>query len=300
LHEFRLTPPPPFSFEATASLLSPGRDELVDVFDGKRLTRLLDINGRMRLVLVSSLGSEKRPELIVTLMNGTERDEPGGVQLLSRMLGLSYDAAPFYRLCRQDQSLYGLSSDFYGLKPVQRMHPFEALALAVKSKPGVHFFATSISRLAEAISYRVAYAGDTFFAFPTSRVVTKSSLEAMVEGGLSRQQATHLLALGQRASSGQLDLIGLARAPTEAIIDQLAAQDGVSLLGAQLTALIGYGRLECFPTADPVIRAWIGSNYGRPSAVEPFEAHQWAEQWGKYRGLAALHIYAEMIRDQRI
>jgi 3-methyladenine DNA glycosylase/8-oxoguanine DNA glycosylase len=279
--------------------LSPGRDGLVDVFDGKRLTRLLDVNGRMRLVLVSSLGTEKRPELIVTLMNGTERDESGVVQLLSRMLGLSYDAAPFYKMCRKEQSLYGLSSDFYGLKPVQRMHPFEALALAIISPPGVHLFKTSVSRLAQAISYRVAYAGDTFYAFPTSRAVTKSSIPALVEAGLSQPQATHLLTLAQRASSGQLDLIGLARAPSEAIIEQLAAQDGVGLVGAQLTALVGYGRVECFPSADPMIRDWIGRNYGRPSAVEPFEAHEWADQWGTYKGLVAFHIYAEMIRDER-
>ena len=300
MHEFRITPPPPFGFESTASLLSPGDEGLVDVFDGKRLTRFLDVNGRMRLVLVSSLGSEKRPELIVTLMNGTERDEPGVVQLLSRMLGLSYDAAPFYKMSRQDQSLYGLSSDFYGLKPAQRMHPFEALTLAIMSSPGVHFFRTSISPLAEAISYRVAHAGVPFFAFPTSRVVTKSSVPAMVDSGLSPSQATHLLTLAQRASSGQLDLIGLARAPSEAIIDQLAAQDGVGLVGAQLTALVGYGRIECFPSADPMIRNWIARNHGRASAVEPFEAHQWAEQWGKYRGLVAFHIYAEMLRDSRI
>jgi 3-methyladenine DNA glycosylase/8-oxoguanine DNA glycosylase len=300
MHEFRLTPPPPFGFESTAAFLSPGKDELVDVFDGKRLTRLLDVNGRMRLVLVSSLGTEKRPELIVTLMNGTERDEPAVVQLLSRMLGMSHDVAAFYKLCRQDQGLYGLSSDFYGLKPAQRMHPFEALTLAVAAPPGLHFFRTSVSDLAEAISYRVAYAGDTFFAFPTPRVVTKSSVPAMVEGGLTQPQATQLMAIAERATSGELDLIGLARSPTDAIIEKLAAQDGVGLLGAQLTALLGYGRLESFPSTDPLVCEWIARNYGRSSAVEPFEANQWAEQWGEHRGLVAFHIYAELIRDERI
>jgi DNA-3-methyladenine glycosylase II len=300
MHEFRLTPPPPFGFEATAAFLSPGANELVDVFDGHRLTRLLDINGRMRLVLVSSLGTEKRPELIVTLMNGTERDEPNVVQLLSRMLGMSFDSTPFYKLCRQDQGLYGLSSDFYGLKPVQRMHPFEALTLAVVSRPGTHFFRTSVSQLAEAISYRVAYAGDTFFAFPTPRVVTKSSVPAMVAGGLTETQAANLSRVAQQAGGGELDLIGLARAPTETIIERLATRDGVGLLGAQLTALVGYGRLESFPSADPVICDWIGRNYDRDRPVEPFEATQWAEPWGAYRGLVALHIYAELIRDERI
>jgi 3-methyladenine DNA glycosylase/8-oxoguanine DNA glycosylase len=300
MHEFRLTPPPPFNFEATASFLSPGADELVDVFDGKRLTRLLDVNGRMRLVLVSSLGIEQRPELIVTLMNGTERDEPGVVQLLSRMLGMSYDLTDFYKLCRKDQGLYGLSSDYYGLKPPQRMHPFEALTLAIAAPSGTHLFRTSLSRLAEAISFRVAYAGDTFYAFPTPRVVAKSNVDAMVGGGLSRDQAVALSRLAEITMSGQLDLIGLARAPSDTLVEQLADQDGVGLAGAQLSALIGYGRLDVFPSADPFLRAWIGANYGRPGPVEPFEAHQWAEQWGNHRGVVACHIYAELMATGRI
>ncbi len=300
MHEFRLTPPAPFNFEASAALLSPGADEMVDVFDGKRLTRLLDINGRLRLILVSSLGNEQRPDLIVTLMNGTERDEPGVVSMLSRMLGMGYDLHPFYRICRQDQGLYGLSSDYYGLKPVQRMHPFEALVLAAASKPGIHFFRTSVSALAKAVSYRVAYGGDTFYAFPNPRVLAKHPPHELLHGSVDPTQARQLHVLGRATMAGELDLLGLARVPLEAVVDALARLDGIGLLGAQLTALLGYGRLDCFPSADPLLLEWIGANYGRDSAVEPFEAEQWAQQWTNTRGLVALHIYAELMANGRL
>lgn len=300
MHEFRLTPPAPFNFPATAALLSPGSDEVVDVFDGHRFTRLLDVGGRARLVLVGSLGTPQRPELIVTLMNGTERDEHGVVQVLSRMLGLGYDPASFFRLCRRDQGLYGLSSDFYGLRPAQRMHPFEALVLAVVSKPGHHLFRTSVSALATAISYKVAYAGDTFFAFPNPRVLIKSPAEEMTGAGLTIDQAARLQALARAVLSGQLDLAALARAPLPVLIDQLARHDGVGLLGAQLTALIGYGRLDAFPSEDPLIREWLGTTYGTGSPVERFEAERWAEGWGVCRGLAAMHIYADLMRKGRL
>lgn len=297
MHEFRLDPPGPFNFEVTAAFLSPGADEIVDVFDGKRLTRLVDVNGRMRLILVSSLGTNQRPELIVTLMNGTERDEPGVVSLLARMLGMGYELQPFYRMCRQDQGLYGLSSDYYGLKPPQRMHPFEAIALAVASRPAVSLFRASLSPLAEAVSYKVAYAGDTFFAFPNPRVLAKSSPGDLVHGTIDSEQAAQLHRVATATMSGELDLAGLARAPLDVMIDRLAAYDGVGLLGAQLTAILGYGRLDCFPSADPLLLEWIGKNYGRSGPVERFEAEQWAQQWGSYRGLVAFHIYAEL-RDQ--
>ncbi len=296
MHEFRLTPPAPFNFEATAAFLSPGADELVDVFDGKRFTRLLDVSGRMRLVLVSSLGTQQRPELIVTLMNGTERDEPGVVGLLGRMLGMGYDLRGFYAMCRQDQGLYGLSSDYFGLKPPQRMHPFEAIALAVGSRPGVHFFRTSFSQLAEAVSYRVAYAGDVFYAFPTPRVLARNAPQRLVHGSVTPEQAARLHRVAKAVMTGELDLLGLARAPSDTIVERLAGYDGVGLLGAQLTALIGYGRLEVFPSADPLLQAWIGANYGNDSLAERFEVEQWAERWGAQRGLVAFYIYAELMR----
>ena len=75
MHEYRVRPTPPFSFELTASFLSPGPTDQVDVFDGKRYMRLLELDSASRLALVSSLGSEQRPELIITLMNGAEKDE---------------------------------------------------------------------------------------------------------------------------------------------------------------------------------------------------------------------------------
>lgn len=300
MHEFRLTPPAPFNFEATAALLSPGPDEVVDVFDGHRFTRLLDVNGRVRLVLVGSLGSSQRPDLIVTLMNGTERDEPGVVQVLTRMLGLGYDPAAFFRICRQDQGLYGLSSDFYGLRPPQRMHPFEALVLAVASKPGQHFFRTSVSALAAAVSYKVAYAGDTFFAFPTPRVLMKSSPEDMARAGVTVDQAMRLQRLARSVLAGEVDLASLARAPLAVLIEHLARCDGVGLLGAQLTALVGYGRLDSFPSEDPLIREWLGITYRDGTPVERFEAEQWAAQWTGCRGLVALHIYADLMRTGRL
>jgi len=300
MHEFPLEPPAPFSFEATASFLSPGADEVVDVYDGKRFTRLLDVNGRMRLALVSSLGTSQRPELIVTLMNGTERDEPGVVNLLTRMLGLQYDLRSFFTMCRGDQALYGLSSDFYGLKPVQRMHPFEAIVLAIASKPGLHFFRVSVSALSEAISYKVAYAGDTFYAFPSPRVLVKPAPQDMVGGTITVDQAGRLQAAARAVMDGSLDIVGLARAPLDVLVERLAQQDGVGLLGAQLTALLGYGRLDCFPSADPLLREWLGSNYGKGAPLEVFEADRLAQGWGAHRGLVAFMAYADLARQQRL
>lgn len=295
MHEFRIRPPAPFCFEKTAAFLSPGGDDLVDVFDGKRYTRLLDLNGRLRLALVSSLGAEQRPELIVTLMNGTERDEPGVGAALNHLLGFDYELDRFQELCRADQILYGLSRDHHGVKPPLRAHPFEALVLAIASqRPGLHFFRTSVSAIAREHSYKVAYAGDTFYAFPGARLLAKHRPAELALGSVSTKQAEYLHEFATTVSRNEIDLIGWARLPLDELLRRLASIRGIGPLGAELTALIGYGRLDCFPAADPLLRAWVGRNYLGDEDADEKAVARWAEQWDDLRGLVALYIYVDL------
>jgi len=298
MHEYRLTPKPPFSFELTAALLSPGPQDHIDVFDGKRYTRLLELDSRMRLALVSSLGSEQRPELIITLMNGSENDERPISRVLSRMLGMDYDLTAFYELCRGDQQLYGLSRDHYGLKPVQRLRPFEALALSIASHgQGTHYLRATLSSIAEAYSYNVAYAGHTFCSFPNPETMAERQLKELARDPVDDKQARRLHDLATLVGRGELDLKGMRRRPTAELLEALATIDGVGEVGAQMTVLCGYGRLECFPLADPLLCDWVARNVHESDKTDVDAVAEWAEQWGDVRGLVALYIYAELLKN---
>ena len=298
MHEYRLNPAPPFSFELTASLLSPGPDDLIDVFDGKRYTRLLELDSRMRLALVSSLGAEQRPELIITLMNGSEQDERPIARVLNRMLGMDYDLGPFYELCRRDQALFGLSRDLYGLKPPQRLTPFEALVLSIASDgQKTHFLRASLSPVAEAFSYRVAYAGHTFCAFPGPEMIASLKAKDIARGSIDGEHADRIHALATQATRGDLDLKALSRRPLDDMLTTLESCEGIDALGAQLTALCGYGRLECFPDADPVLSGWTGPNVFEADEVDRATLAEWAAQWGDLSGLVALYIYADLVKQ---
>jgi len=298
MHEYRLTPKPPFSFELTASLLSPGPADHIDVFDGKRYTRLLELDSRMRLALVSSLGSEQRPELIITLMNGSENDERPIGRVLARMLGMDFDLAPFYEVCRGDQQLYGLSRDHYGLKPVQRLRPFEALALMIASRgQRTHYLRATLSSIAESYSYNVAYAGHTFCSFPNPETIVERKVKDLIRPPVDDTQARRLHDLASLTVRGELDLKGMRRRPSDELLGAFASLEGVGELGAQLTVLFGYGRLDCFPTADPALCDWVARNVHDSDETDVDAVAEWAEQWGDWRGLVALYIYAELLKN---
>ena len=299
MHEYCLTPSAPFSFELTAALLSPGPDDHIDVFDGKRYTRLLELGTRMRLALVSSLGSEQRPELIVTLMNGSEQDERPITRVLKRMMGMDFDLTDFYELCREDPQLYGLSRDHYGLKPPQRLRPFEALALSIASQgQGAHFLRATVSPLAEAFSYKVAYAGHRFCAFPSVDAFAERKVKDLVRGDIDAQQAERLHRIATAVVKGELDLAGLERCPLDELLRTLEALSDVGPLGAQLTALYGYGRLDCFPIADSALQGWIAHHvHTSDKEVDLDAVSEWVEQWGDVRGLVAFYIHAELLKE---
>jgi len=298
MHEYRVTPTPPFSFELTASLLSPGPADHIDVFDGKRYTRLLELDSRMRLALVSSLGSEQRPDLIITLMNGSEHDERPIGRVLGRMMGMDFDLGPFYELCRGDQQLYGLSRDLYGLKPIQRLRPFESLALAIAGNgQNKHALRATLSSVAEAYSYSVAYAGHTFCSFPSPTTITERKVKDLARAPVDSKQAAQLHSLATLVTRGDLDLKALRRRSNDELLATFESIDGVGVVGAQLTILCGYGRLECFPVADPVLQRWIARNVHESDKVDLPSTAAWAEQWGDLRGLVALYIYAELLKN---
>jgi DNA-3-methyladenine glycosylase II len=301
MHEYRLTPLPPFSFELTASLLSPGPSDHIDVFDGKRYTRLLELDSRMRLALVSSLGSEQRPELIITLMNGSEQDERPVSRVLNRMLGMDFDLGSFYELCQRDPQLYGLSRDHYGLKPVQRLRPFEALALSIVSPAqGAHYLRGSLSSLADAFSYSVAYAGHSFCSFPSAPMLADRKVKDLVRDGVAEEQASQLHSLARLVTAGELDLKALGRRSMEEMLATFASLDGVDRLGAQLTVLYGYGRLDCFPTADPLLCKWIARHVHESDEVDEAAVARWTGQCGDVGGLVATYLYAELLKGNEL
>ena len=89
--------------------------------------------------------------------------------------------------------------------------------------------------------------------------------------------------------------IGFAAAVSDTSFDE--SLSGVGKLGAQLTALLGYGRLECFPLADARLQAWVAHHVHESTKPDPRAVAEWAEQWGDVRGLVALYIYAELLKN---
>jgi DNA-3-methyladenine glycosylase II len=231
-------------------------------------------------------------------MNGSENDERPIGRVLSRMLGMDFDLGPFYELCRGDQQLYGLSRDHYGLKPVQRLRPFESLALAIASEgQKKHMLRATLSSIAEVYSYRVACAGETFCSFPNADTVAEHKVKDLTREPVDSTQAGQLHSLAALVTRGDLDLKALRRRPTDELLATLESLSGVSAVGAQLTVLCGYGRLECFPIADTVLQRWIAQNVYESDKVDLPAIEAWAEQWDDLRGLVALYIYAELLKN---
>ena len=102
-----------------------------------------------------------------------------------------------------------MSRDHYGLKPPQRLRPFEALALSIVSQgQGAHFLRATLSPLAEAFSYKVAYAGHRFCAFPSVDSVVERKVKDLVRSDIDAQQAERLHRIAKAVVRGELEGFG--------------------------------------------------------------------------------------------
>jgi 3-methyladenine DNA glycosylase/8-oxoguanine DNA glycosylase len=175
------------------------------------------------------------------------------------------------------------------------------LALAIASKgQGTHFLRSTLSSIAEAYSYSVAYAGHTFCSFPNAETIIERKVKDLAREPVDQTQAEQLHGLASLVTRGELDLKALGRRPTDELLATFGAIAGVDEAGAQLTLLCGYGRLECFPVGDPVLRDWISSNVLGGGKADAAAVAAWAGQWGDLKGLVALYIYAELIKNDEL
>ena len=105
---FKLTPKPPYSFDLTAGYLAYfqghyGADRLEDgVF-----SRLLDIDGKLALLRVSSAGTVDAPLLELSVAgDGLDEAEVSECRRQAEwMLGIDQDLSSFYAMARDDEQL---------------------------------------------------------------------------------------------------------------------------------------------------------------------------------------------------
>ncbi len=293
-----IQPVPPFDFELTAGYHTYFQSRYgTDTMEDGVYRRLLDLGDKLVLASVRSAGTTDTPELTLDLQGSelSPEDVDLAKEMVSWLLGVDQDLAPFYKLGRADEAMAGLVEKFYGLHLPHTATVFEALVLAVLGQQ----ISTSVARiirtlLIETFGPSAEFNGETYYAFPRPEAIWGSSPAELHTMKLTQRKSEYVHGLAGSALDRVLDLERLAGLNDQEIVQKLTALRGVGMWTAQWVLIRAVGRPDALPLGDLALRRVVSRLFMDGADVNDAQVEEIAERWSPYRTYATVYLFSAL------
>jgi DNA-3-methyladenine glycosylase II len=245
-HEVRVLAP--YRLDLTASVLRRLSTNLIDRLSPRgEYRRVFADAGTPLFVQVT----QRQPDTLIVELEGEASAHPPALALVSRMLGVQRDVAPFSRAAAQLPWLAPLAHQMRGVKPPRYPTLWEACVNAIVFQQVSLFAASAImQRLLIALAPTFPRDGGICYAFPSAERVTRAPDTLLRTLGLSAGKIGALRGAAEAIAAGSLsDAILEARSSPDAA-DLLRQIKGIGPWTAAVILLRGLGRLDVFPMND--------------------------------------------------
>jgi DNA-3-methyladenine glycosylase II len=199
---------------------------------------------------------------------------------VARALSLDHDGRGFADVGRRDPIIGRLQQLAPGLRPPLFYSPFEAAAWAVLSARRPAPQMAEVRRLlSERYGETFELAGELLAALPTPE-----QLLAIDEfAGVSQEKIDRLHGVARAAIEGLLDVPHLIALGPEQAAAELQQIKGIGPFYSTLIVVRGTGFTDVLATNEPKAIAAIQALYGLPSAPNPRQLEELAENWRPFR-----------------
>ncbi len=293
---FTLTPKPPYSFELTAGYLTYFQGRYgADRFEDGAFSRLLEIDGKLALLRVSSSGTVDAPRLELSIA-GDGLDEATVAESRRQaewMLGVEQDVSAFYEMAGEDAHLEPVIRLMRGLHIPRTATTYEALILAILGQQiSIHVARMLRTLLIETYGRSMEHAGATYCAFPAPEALCAAGVDGLRKIKFSGRKSEYIVDIASKVASGELDLDGLRGRSGEEIVERLTALRGIGPWTANWLMIRSLGNTDGFPDGDLALQRTLGllANGGRRMSAE--EALAYSQRWSPYRSYAVTYLFA--------
>ena len=290
---------PPFHFGLSAEIFGNG-DRQICKYEKDSFWQIIRANSKLVLATVASVGTVDRPKLLAELKSDkalTQADEEKVEKDISLLFNLNFDLTPFYEDVKADNTMTRIAQKLWGLKSPTTQTAFEALIDSIVEQQISLKVANSIeNKLTKRFGDALNVEGDVYYAHPTPQKLASVGIDALRQCGLSQRKAEYIQGIAELVADGELDLEKLKNCDSaDEIISELDRVRGVGVWTAELTMLRGMQRFEALPADDLGLRRTIARYYCGGKMIKSTQARRIAENWGRWKGLAAYYlIVAEM------
>ena len=293
-----IKPVPPFNFELTAGYHTYFQSRYgTDTMEDGVYRRLLDLDDKLVLASVRSIGTLDAPELALELQGPelSPDDVESATDRVSWLLGVDQDLAPFYELGRADQAMAGLVEQFYGLHLPHTASVFEALVLAVLGQQ----ISTSVARiirtlLIETFGPSAEFDGEIYYAFPRPASIWASSPAELHTMKLTQRKSEYVHGLAGSALDPEMGLERLEELTDGEIVEKLVALRGVGMWTAQWALIRAVGRPDALPLGDLALRRVVSRLFMDGDDVNDAKVEEIAQRWSPYRAYATVYLFSAL------
>ena len=293
-----IKPVPPFNFELTAGYHTYFQSRYgTDTMEDSVYRRLLDLDDKLVLASVRSIGTLDAPELALELQGPelSPDDVESATDRVSWLLGVDQGLAPFYELGRADQAMAGLVEQFYGLHLPHTASVFEALVLAVLGQQ----ISTSVARiirtlLIETFGPSAEFDGETYYAFPRPASIWASSPAELHTMKLTQRKSEYVYGLAGSVLDPEMGLERLEKLTDREIVEKLVARRGVGMWTAQWALIRAVGRPDALPLGDLALRRVVSRLFMDGENVNDAKVEEIAQRWSPYRTYATVYLFSAL------
>ena len=293
-----IKPVPPFNFELTAGYHTYFQNRYgTDTMEDGVYRRLIDLDDKLVLASVRSIGTLEAPELALELQGPelSPDDVESATGRVSWLLGVDQGLAPFYELGRADQAMAGLVEQFYGLHLPHTASVFEALVLAVLGQQ----ISTNVARiirtlLIETFGPSAEFDGETYYAFPRPASIWASSPAELHTMKLTQRKSEYVHGLAGSALNPEMGLECLEELTDREIVEKLVALRGVGMWTAQWALIRAVGRPDALPLGDLALRRVVSRLFMDGEDVNDAKVEEIAQRWSPYRTYATVYLFSAL------
>ena len=293
-----IKPVPPFNFELTAGYHTYFQSRYgTDTMEDGVYRRLIDLDDKLVLASVRSIGTLEAPELALELQGPelSPDDVESATDRVSWLLGVDQGLAPFYELGRADQAMAGLVEQFYGLHLPHTASVFEALVLAVLGQQ----ISTNVARiirtlLIETFGPSAEFDGETYYAFPRPASIWASSPAELHTMKLTQRKSEYVHGLAGSALDPEMGLECLEELTDREIVEKLVALRGVGMWTAQWALIRAVGRPDALPLGDLARRRVVSRLFMDGEDVNDAKVEEIAQRWSPYRTYATVYLFSAL------
>lgn len=249
MSKMQLPLPEEFDFNLNLEFLKRSPRELLHQVEHDTVLKALKINDEKVLCRIRCSGKK----LIVEFLNGepTSSAKDWIRTYVYEWFDLETDLKPFYTLAAKDKLLQPLVNKFYGYRIIGQPDLFESLVWAVLGQQiNLQFAYTLKARFVEKFGERLFWNNESFYLFPTAKLVTTLNDDVLLPLQFSRQKSKYTITIAEAFASGEISKEKLAGLPLLEAKEQLIKIKGVGNWTANYALMKTFRYPDAFPLED--------------------------------------------------